>query len=67
MTDKPLLGVVAPNGATYFTGHINECRSFLRQHGLECEMQGWQSQDGKRRGLIDFYQGSYHAAYWAAS
>lgn len=47
------LGEVSRNGGVYFTHpDINECRAFLREHGLECEHTGWQGRG--RRGAIFF-------------
>lgn len=62
---RPLLGTVEANGAVYFYGGINECRLFLRQHGLEIDpKRGWISRT--HAGIIHFdsQRSSYYAAYW---
>ena len=58
-----MLGQVAPNGAIYFsTRSLNEARAFLRQHGLECPIQGWQSET--HYGAIYHDGESIHAVHW---
>lgn len=76
MTERPALGVVATNGGTYFTNaDINECRAFLREHGLENHRFGWADEKGVYSGMI-CYDGTidrdgnstgtatWTAAYW---
>ena len=48
-----ILGTVDPNGSVSHTSaDINQCRTFLRQQGLECFHTGWANEDDSMRGLI---------------
>lgn len=63
--NRPLLGAVDTGGVIRFSGEINECRDFLRRLGLDdSTRRGWEGNGYS--GMLEFWQGQYHAAAWRA-
>ncbi len=57
-------GIVDSQGRIRFSGGIQQCRRFLRQLGMECDIKGWHGNG--YRGILEYWENQYHATAWRA-